>query len=622
MRRIAGLICTRVACPVAAHRLHAKALAARENQGGTRTRHVLTIMPESMAQRPLRSPDNPACQPLWDDEGQRGIVYDGTLYNAADLRAELRSRGRQFHSTSDAEVILQAFAEWDEASFQRLHGLFAMALCDRQREVTYLVRDPFGQKPLYYMADDGHLFFASELGAFIRLKPSIHLNKQGLLEWLFYRNLASDVTFFEDVLAVRPGHRIKFGGGRLEAEAYALLTDYVRAETYERFSATSDALVVRELEGALVKSVQDCLTGDGPIGTCCSGGVDSSLVTALASRSVGDLAAFHASAIDHEALDERRYAEEVAKVLGIPLVCRPVDQTVFRAALVRVISLNGMPLAHIHLVAFYLLVKQAHERGVRVLLTGDAADGQFGGLWHRHRRQPQLRWAKRLFAHLPRRLRNALTLAAHLHGGMPFAAVGIERLIPSAVQSLDGYARHEARLRLERAYAFVPDEESRAILVTMVEDFMDSWDLDRADRLGMGVGVECRSLFVHPDLVSLSFNLPLRYRFRSMTDKWLLKKIATRYLPRHIVYSRKRPWDFPWREYLAPFARVSAFRGGFCTDVLRLSTLAVEELIASWESDVQVFWNLLNLEIWGRLFFLRTPPERVVEVFAASEVDR
>jgi asparagine synthetase B (glutamine-hydrolysing) len=283
-----------------------------------------------------------------------------------------------------------------------------------------------------------------------------------------------------------------------------------------------------------------------------------------------------------------------------------------------VISLNGMPLSHIHLVAFALMVRQAYACGVRVLLTGDAADGQFGGLWHRHRRQPQLRWITSLFARLPRRLRNALALAGSLQGGMPFTMIGLERLIPNAVKSLDGYARSEARLQLEQAYAFVTDAESRAILVTMLEDFMDSWDIDRADRLGAGVGVECRSPFVHPTLVALSFNLPVRYRFRGMTDKWLLKKIAAHYLPRKIVYSKKRPWDFPWRDYLAPFARVAAFRGGFCTDALHLSTPVVEELITSWETNVQVFWNILNLEMWGRLFYQRESIDRVANVFLSS----
>jgi asparagine synthetase B (glutamine-hydrolysing) len=212
-----------------------------------------------------------------------------------------------------------------------------------------------------------------------------------------------------------------------------------------------------------------------------------------------------------------------------------------------------------------------------------------------------------------------LGLAASLHGGMPFTTVGLEQLLPNAMQLLDGYTRSAARMRLEQAYAFVPDEESRAILVTMIEDFMDNWDLERADRLGAASGVECRTPFVHPDLVPLAFNLPLRHRFRRLTDKWLLKHIAARYLPRQLVYSRKRPWDFPWRAYLAPFAQVAAFRDGFCTEALRVSPAALEALVSAWESNVQVFWNLLNLEIWGRLFFRHESVDRVTDLFLGSK---
>jgi asparagine synthase (glutamine-hydrolysing) len=621
MTGIAGLICTSTTCSAEVHRFHETDLSIPALHGRPNPRHVLAVVPDSRGQKPLCPPQLPdvAHQPLWDDESRCALVYDGTLYNPADLRTELLGRARRVRSTSDAELVLQAFTAWGEASFRRLRGLFAIALYDRQHQTLYLIRDPFGQKSLYYLVSNGHLFFASELDSLIRLQPSARLNTQGLLEWSLYRHLASEATFIEGICVVRPGHCVTFVKGRIEDTVYADLADYISPDTYKRFDAASEAVVIREVEEALVGSVRQCLVGVGAMGTCCSGGVDSSLVTALASRSVDDVTAFHASAGDHEAFDERRYAEEVASTLGIPLVCCPVDRTIFQQALVQVIASNGMPLAHIHLVAFDVMVQQAHARGIRVLLTGDAADGQFGGLWYRHRRQRQLLRVKSLFSRLPRRLRNALALAASLHGGMPFTTVGLEQLLPNAMHLLDGYTRSAARLRLEQAYAFVPDAEDRAILVTMIEDFMDNWDLERADRLGAASRIECRTPFAHPDLVRLAFNLPLRYRFRGLTDKWLLKHIAANYLPRQLVYSRKRPWDFPWRAYLAPFARVAAFRDGFCAEALHVSPVALEALVSAWESNVQVFWNLLNLEIWGRLFLRHESADRVTDWFLGSK---
>jgi asparagine synthase (glutamine-hydrolysing) len=620
MTRIAGLICTSATCSAEVHRFYAKDLSTPAPHGRANPRHVLAVVPDSRWQKPLCPPQLPdvAHQPLWDDEGRWSLVYDGTLYNAADLRAELLGRGCRVRSTGDAELVLQAFTAWGEASFRRLHGLFALALYDRRHQTLHLIRDPFGQKSLYYLVSNGHLFFASELDSLIRLQPSARLNTQALLEWSLYRHLGSEATFIEGICAVRPGHCVTFAKGRIADTVYADLADYISADIYQRLDAAPDAVVIREVEESLVSSVGDCVVGAGAIGTCCSGGVDSSLVTALAFRSVNDLTAFHASAGDDETFDERRYAEEVVSTLGIRLVCCPIDQTIFQQALVQVIARNGMPLAHIHLVAFDAMVQQAQERGIRVLLTGDAADGQFGGLWYRHRRQRPLLRLKSLFSRLPRRLRNALALVASLHGGMPFTMVGLEQLLPNAMHLLDGYTRSAARIRLEQAYAFVPDADSRAILVTMLEDFMDNWDLERADRLGVASRVECRTPFVHPNLVQLAFNLPLRYRFRWLTDKWLLKHIAARYLPRQLVYSRKRPWDFPWRVYLAPFAHVAAFRDGFCTEALHVCPVALEALVSTWESNVQVFWNLLNLEIWGRLFLRHESVDQVTDLFLGA----
>jgi asparagine synthase (glutamine-hydrolysing) len=618
---MAGIICSNLSCSAKGHCLHINELSMRENrpEGSIGPIPVMTRCALGAGQPSAPPVPTLGRQPLQDDTGRWSLCFHGTLYNAADLRTEFTQKGRHCRSTADAELILLAFAEWGEASFRRLHGLFAIALYDAQDQALYLVRDPFGQKSLYYTAAQEHLFFASQLDLLVKLRPAVRLNTQGMLEWSLYRHLTSGATFFEDTFTLRPGHCLKFVHGRVEGRVCTLPTDYVSAATYERLAAAPEAAVISELEGALAKSVRDCLCGNGPVGTACSGGVDSSLVTALAVQSVPDLTAFNASAIDNAALDERRYAEVVAQALGIRLVCCPIDRASFQHALVRVIFQAGMPLPHIHVVALALMAEQAHAHGAQVLLTGDDADALFGGLWHRHRRQPQLRWVQSLFARLPRRLRNALALAASLHGGMPFTMVGLEGLIPHVVQALDRYARTEARLRLEKAYAFVPDEGSRAILVTMLEDFIDGWLLERADRLGTAVGVECRSPFAHPGLVELACNLPVRYRFRFGTDKWLLKKIAAGYIPHRVVYAKKRPWDFPWRDYLGPFAYTAAFRGGFCTDALHLSTLVIEELVASWENNAQVFWNLLNLEIWGRLFFLRQPIDQVAELFPNRE---
>jgi asparagine synthase (glutamine-hydrolysing) len=613
MSRIIGLWCSNMTCPPEEHRLHLKDMYARQNHTKDVTQSILVVSHEYIG-NPWKAHTSIAefgQPPINDETGRWSIVYDGILYNAPMLGKELNVKSPLSCSATDIEVIIHAFSEWGAASVGRFLGMFAFALYDHFSETLYLVRSPFGEKPLYYTAKDGHLWFSSELPTLIRSRSEVRLNKRCFLEWMLHRHLASEETLIQDVYTVRPGHFVKIHGGRVEDCTYTFSTTYVDQAMYEQFLAMPEESVIDEVETALQQSVRDCLTGEEPIGTFCSGGVDSSLVTALTSKSVSDLLAFHASVADSHGFDERRYAEAVVHSLGVRLICSSVDRQTFHRELSRVIALNGMPLAHIHLVPFWLIAQQAHAHGIRVLLTGDSADDHFGGLWYRHRRQWVLYLATRIFSRLPRRLRNALALSANLHGGMPFNLVGSESVIPNVLSSIDGYVRTETRLRFEQAYAFVSDKHCRSALVTMAEDLTERWDLDRADRLGMAAGVECRAPFVHPNVVRLALNLPLPYRFRRGVDKWVVKEIEARYIPRKLVHCKKRPWNLPWKDYLAPLAQPILFRGGFCADTLGLSAMALQEFITSWNRNVEVFWNLLNLELWGRLFFIGESPEQL-----------
>jgi asparagine synthase (glutamine-hydrolysing) len=548
------------------------------------------------------------------------LLYDGALYNAEAMRGELRAAGLAFCPTTDAEVILQAFATWGEAALSRLQGAFALALYDRQDDTLILVRDPLGQKTLYYTTSPGHVVFASDLPSLIRRLHTVRVHSPAVLEWLLHRFLTSEDTLFEGVSAVRPGHLVKIRGEHMTQRAYMTPAHFVDADLYAHFLAAPEAVVVSEVRGALERSVQDCLAGATPVGTFCSGGVDSSLVTTLASQCVPNLEAFHISPADAAQGNERGYAEAVARALEVRLTCVPIDQRTFQHELPRVIALNGMPLAHIHLVPFSLLVRQAHANGIRMLLSGDAADDHFGGLWYRHRRHSVLHFASRLFGCLPRRLRNAVALAAHLHGGMPYTLVGSEHLVPHVLSAIDRFKRAETCLHLRQAYAFVQNARGRDLLVTMAEDLTERWDLERADRLGAAAGVECRTPFVHPAIVRIALNLPVHYRVRWLTDKWILKRISAQSLPRSLVYCRKRPWDLPWKTYLAALAQPSLFRGGFCTEVLGFSAPIMDEMVASWDANVECFWNLLNLELWGRLFVLENSVEQV-SAFLSENTD-
>jgi asparagine synthase (glutamine-hydrolysing) len=161
------------------------------------------------------------------------------------------------------------------------------------------------------------------------------------------------------------------------------------------------------------------------------------------------------------------------------------------------------------------------------------------------------------------------------------------------------------------AYRFVADEAERAVLAAMLADVTNFLAplLRRLDRMSMAASVECRAPFLDHRLVRVVLNLPLSYRLRGATDKWMLKEIAARYLPHSIVYRKKVSFPLPLKDYLAPLAHEDFFSRGFCLDFLGMHPRGVLGVVANWQQNVHGFFNLLALEIWGRLFFLHQPLE-------------
>ena len=557
-------------------------------------------------------------QPVHSDNGEIGIVYDGTLYNSSEIRGQLSQRGHKFRSQTDTELVLRAFEEWGEKCPERLRGMFAFAVYDKRTATITLVRDRFGSKPLYYTIGDAHIYFASEIKPLISKLCSVSANREALIEWWLYRSVLNPGDLIQGIYSVPPGHVVEFCGGRVSSShCYYSPIAEVDAAVYNRYENASWRSVVGELSDAVDKSIQDCLTGDAPVGTLLSGGIDSSIMTALAARK-RDVIALNVSVPDDPSMDERRQAEEVARVLGVSLVSRPVDRKIFRQALPRVIYLNESPLTHIQCVAFYFGAQLAAENGVRALLVGDAADTVLGGNWSRQRVLLRLGAG---FARLPSRLRNALGDAMSSSG----AAIPVRPFLNAeGVDFLDAYARHNLRARCEEAYRFVSNAIDRSILATKLAHLMEdvSWYLQRGDRLGRAESVEYRAPFLDHRLVKMALNLPWPYQTRGLTDKWALRKIACRFLPRQIAYRKKVPWDLPLKSYLAPFASKSFFKQGVCLDLLNLNDKAIDALVTTYERHLQSFFNLVNLELWGRLFLLQQPVEEVEESITEYQAEQ
>jgi asparagine synthase (glutamine-hydrolysing) len=621
MCAIAGMICLQRPCPREEHSPLVEQMCKLQHHRGPDDVGVVSLGHVCLGSNRLSIIDltEAGHMPMSDANKGRWITYNGEVYNFAELREELGRYGHRFRSRTDTEVVLHAFEQWGEKCLERFVGMFAFAIYDQLTDTVTLVRDRFGKKPLYYTLQDRHVLFASEMKALMLVCDGLKVDQQRLIEWSLYRNpdFAAPATLVENLFSLPPGHLLHIRGGQMESpRGYYSPALHVDSDRYEQLSQQPPRALTAEIEELIASSVRARLISDVPLGTLCSGGVDSSLITALCARYFGNVAAFHVSVAGDGALDESQYAKQVTKALGIDLFTYAIGGEAFRRHLPRAIYHSDFPLTHPNSVAFLLVSELARQHGAVILLSGEGADELFGGYIQRYRRHRQLLLTRRLLAYLPAKIRKVLALAGYACDGVPVTGFSeYEGLLTHATAFLDKFAREDLRLRCAEAYRFIADDAERAVLGAMLADVTNFLTplLRRLDRMSMAASVECRAPFLDHRLVETVLNLPLRYRLRGSTDKWVLKEIAAHYLPRNIVYRKKVGFPLPLADYLAPLAHEEFFHGGFCLEFIGMHQRGVQDAIAKWQDNVHGFFNLLALEIWGRLFFLRQSVEELTE---------
>ncbi len=545
--------------------------------------------------------------PMTDESRSTWIAYNGEVYNCARLRGELEGLGHRFRSRTDTEVVLHAFMEWGPDCVQRFSGMFAFAIWDAKTRALTLARDRLGIKPLYYTRQADRLVFGSEIKSVLLAVDSPSLDAHGLIEWSLYQSVdaPSPGTLLREVRSLMPGEILHVGEGRVEARSWYSPPERVRAEEMSRLARLPADVVTREVENAVASSVSERLMSDVPVGTLLSGGLDSSLITALAAAE-RPITGFNVSIEGHPDMDELRHARAVAQHLDVELVTHTLTAKRFRRDLPRAIQLSDLPLTHANSVAYLQICETAREHGTLVLLSGEGADELFGGYSWRYRRHRNMLRTLRWLGRLPRKVRAALELTGLASAGLPVESRRFDQLLPQTVQFADRFARRDWGLRCKEAYSFVDDAIDRSTLGTMLSDLGDFLTplLRRLDHMSMGASVECRVPFLDHRVVELGTQLPLAYRVRRRADKWILKQVAKRHLPRSLVERKKMGFPLPLAEYLAPLAHPKFFAQGFWLEIAQLRQRGLEESIATWSEKPFAFLALVSGEIWGRLTFM------------------
>lgn len=467
-------------------------------------------------------------QPMCDQQKSIWITYNGEIYNFKEIRKDLENKGYKFNSNTDTEVILNSYKAKGIGCVKEFNGIFAFCIYDQDKQCLYLVRDRLGIKPLYYYSD-GKFLFSSEVKAFKAYGGlKIATDELSISEY-FHTCSISRESFLKGIEVLKPGHYLKLDlpDGAISIKEYADVYEGISKAKYTANKKTKEKDLVNELDELLNTVVKDQLVSDAPLGAICSGGLDSSLVTAIASKYKENVKILNIK-VEGLGFDESEYAHRVARHLGLALIEERLDREKYLELYQRCINLEDLPLSHPNSVGIYLISKRAKEEGLSVLLSGEGADELFAG-YHQH-----LSYYKReLLKNIPF-IRYILNTINH-KGKLPS--------IRAMVNNMN---------RIQDSLSYVSNKVERQTLSYILKDLQYYLVpiLRRTDRMSMGAGIEMRVPYLDNRLIDFSLNLPLQHRLNYFQGKKLLKKVAERYLPKEIIYRKKMGFPLPVEEWL------------------------------------------------------------------------
>ncbi|MBC7984881.1 MAG: asparagine synthase (glutamine-hydrolyzing), partial [Candidatus Obscuribacterales bacterium] len=554
-------------------------------------------------------------QPMQTDDGRYVIVYNGEIYNYQELKQELEARGVSFKTSSDTEVILRLHQQIGDAAVSKLNGIFAYAIWDTVAQRLLLVRDRAGIKPLYVSRNARGIAFASEIKALFKSDiVAPRLNEQRLAEYLVFRQVAGNENLFADVEVLPPGHTVEVVRGQLSTpKCYwsARTTPAPFVGTYQDAVETLDATLNRAVARQLMSEV--------PLGTFCSGGIDSSLTTAIASRHASQAINTFSVGFDEAGYDESEYARTVAKACGTKHHELRISEHEYAELLPNLIYHHDLPLNFANSVHIYAVSKLARQH-VTVVLTGEGADELFGG-YPRYYIPRLLQLVSSipaflrtpLFALLARAPDNRLRKLAHfaqqpLKDILLFNCTGTDPTL--ALSTLGNLATMPLEYR-ESCIKAALDSGDDPVTTLATLDFQTYLVsiLNRQDKMSMATSIEARVPFLDNEVIDFARSLPLHFKQTLKHRKRVLKDVALRYLPPEIIHRRKSGFGVPLQPWFAGRGPMSTLLDeAVNADVVTslFNKRVIDRLITEHRSaradHSEILWGILNLRLWRQAF--------------------
>lgn len=525
------------------------------------------------------------------------LSFNGEIYNFKELKRELDF---EFKSESDSEVLIAAYLKWGRDFVAHLEGMFAIALLDGDE--LYLFRDRFGKKPLFYLQQNSHFVFASELKAVVPFLKQVHLDEDALMSYLSFLAPTAPFTFFKNIKKLGCGEYLHFKNSKVEVGKYYNLVDI-----------PSSLGSVQKIESDFLHSMQlRAGSVDVPMASLLSGGIDSAMIAAVSKQMGLNLTTFTLGYENFKKYDERANAKSTAQFLGVENIEVEINEKSFMQALPEVFETLDEPLNDPAAVPLYLLFERIKQEGYKVVLSGEGSDEIFLGyrqyfeyldiekaasLHHKNWLKKYFRanfsmnreweWYKRIFA-------DELLFRT---SGEKFT--DLQKNILMRKNVVDGSSlKYLQRERSAFENSNYSDPSSWYSYIDL-HHFQAEHFLAKLDRVSMAHSIESRTPFLDKTLVENLFNIEPSKRYENGRTKDLLKVVAQKYLNDEIINRKKKGFSNPYMEYLISSGEYKLIRqvnektGLFHNDV-------IEKYIEMAKKGrfKQHTWGLYILSLW------------------------
>ena len=559
-------------------------------------------------------------QPMFNEDGNLVVVFNGEIYNFQALREELTAAGHTFATRSDTEVLLHGYEQWGRDLPGRLRGMFTFVIWDRQKKSLFGARDIFGIKPFYYYNVDGLFLFGSEIKSFLA-HPGFRkeLNEARLPEYLSIEYIPNEETMFKNVFKLPGAHLFTWQAGEMKIERYYDIR-------YHIDETPTQAEWEQRITDAFAESVAAHQIADVEVGCFLSSGVDSSFVVNEVAKGTPHVKSFSVGYAE-EKYSELPYAQAFSREIGVPSIANTVDADQFFEANRVIQWYLDEPMPNPAEVPLYFLAQNA-RRYVKVVLSGEGADELFGG----YPMYCQAVHFENYSRRVPGAVRRFLSRAAAampefkgkhflVRGGMePWRRYMRANYVFASPADRDQYLKKDYRAPAPETF-FKPYfdrvaglDEPTALQWVDIHTWMLYDILLKADRMSMANSLELRVPFLDRNMLELALSIPRRYRCDEEHTKIALRGAALRQLPESVARLRKLGFPVPLNDWLRQDKYYAMVREKFTGPVAEqfFNVPAICRLLddhkAGKAKNMTKIWSIYSFILWYELYFVNTAP--------------